>query len=89
MLRIGSELKFSASDLVGYFNCGHLTTLDRKVADGTLAKPKTYDPLLEILQERGAQHEAAYIDHLRDAGLEVTFVEGKGIDKASVAPTLA
>jgi len=89
MLRTGSQLQFSASDLVGHLNYGHLTALDRQLADGTLAKPKTYDPLLKILQERGAQHEAAYIDHLCDSGLEVTFIEGKGIDDDSVASTLA
>lgn len=89
MLKTGSEYQLSATDLVGHLNCAHLTALDRQVADGTLGKPKVWDPLLDILQQRGAQHEAAYLDHLRDAGLAITMIEGKGIDDASVAATLA
>ncbi|TIW45886.1 MAG: TM0106 family RecB-like putative nuclease, partial [Mesorhizobium sp.] len=89
MLRIGSELQLSASDLVGYLNCGHLTALDLQVADGVLEKPKNWDPLLEILQQRGAAHEAAYVDHLRASGFMVAVIEGKGIDDSSVAATIA
>src|SRR5205085_11642682 len=88
MLRIGSELQLSASDLVGHLNCGHLTALDRQVAEGALEKPKIWDPLLEILQQRGAAHEAAYVDHLRASGFTVAVIEGKGIDNASVAATI-
>ncbi|TIX18842.1 MAG: hypothetical protein E5V44_02925, partial [Mesorhizobium sp.] len=87
MLRIGSELQLSASDLVGYLNCGHLTALDLQVANGVLEKPKIWDPLLEILQQRGAAHEAAYVDHLRASGFMVVVIEGKGIDDRSVATT--
>jgi uncharacterized protein len=89
MLRVGSELQLSASDLVGHLNCGHLTALNRQVAEGTLEKPKVWDPLLDTLQQRGAQHEAAYIEHLRDAGLAATVIDGKGIDDTAVAATLA
>ncbi|MER9102647.1 TM0106 family RecB-like putative nuclease [Mesorhizobium sp. M0848] len=89
MLRIGSELQLSASDLVGHLNCGHLTALDLQVADGALEKPKIWDPLLEILQQRGAAHEAAYVDHLRASGFMVTVIEGKGVDDSSVAATIA
>ncbi|MER8600519.1 hypothetical protein NKH09_21915 [Mesorhizobium sp. M1339] len=88
MQRIGSELQLSASDLVGHLNCGHLTALDLQVADGALEKPKRWDPLLEILQQRGAAHVAAYIDHLRASGLTVAVIEGKGIDDGSVAATI-
>ena len=47
------NIVLSASDLVGHLNCGHLTELDMQVANGALAKPKLWDPLLEILRERG------------------------------------
>ncbi|WDZ82065.1 TM0106 family RecB-like putative nuclease (plasmid) [Ensifer adhaerens] len=89
MLRIGPDLQFSATDLVGHLNCGHLTALDLQVADGALEKPKIWDPLLEILQQRGAVHEAAYIEHLEASGLAITVVEGKGVDDAAVAATIA
>ena len=69
MLRIGRDLQLSASDLVGHLNCRHLTHLDLAVANGTLPKPKIWDPLLEILWERGSIHEREYVEHLKGAGL--------------------
>jgi hypothetical protein len=64
MQMVGTSLQLSASDLVGYLNCRHLTNLDRRVADGALKMPSVWDPLLEILWERGAIHERNYIGHL-------------------------
>lgn len=86
---VGTNLNLSASDLVGHLNCGHLTALDRQVAYGTLRKPQIYDPMLEVLQERGAQHEAAYIEYLRQAGHEIVVIDGRGIDEGAVENTLA
>lgn len=77
----------SASDLVGHLNCRHLTALDMEVAEGALAKPKHWDPLLEILQERGRRHEAAFVDHLRDLGLTAVAIPGVDITPDTVAST--
>ena len=55
-------IHLSASDIVGHLNCNHLSALDVQVAKGLLAKPDHYDPLLEILRERGYRHEQTYID---------------------------
>lgn len=88
MQKIGKELQLSASDLVGHLNCGHLTALDRLVADGDLKKPYVWDPFLEILQQRGAQHEAGFIDHLRASGVALIVIDGKGVDGNAVAATL-
>ena len=89
MLRVGEILRFSASDLVGHVDCHHLTTLDVAVARGQLEKPKPYDPLLQILAERGLAHERQYVDHLRQAGFTVVEIEGSGgIDQARVDKTL-
>jgi len=82
MQRIGTSLQLSASDLVGYLNCRHLTSLDRSVADGALKKPSVWDPLLDILWERGSIHEQNYIDHLRKAGHDIVEIHGGGIDQA-------
>ena len=57
MQKLGDSILLSASDLVGHLNCRHLTGLDIAVATGALKKPKVWDPLLEILWERGARHE--------------------------------
>lgn len=47
-------IQLTASDLVGHLNCGYLTNLDLAVAKGELGKPFVWDPLVEVLAERGA-----------------------------------
>jgi hypothetical protein len=53
MRKIGDSIELSASDLVAHLNCRYLTDLDIAVANGALAKPNYWDPLLETLRERG------------------------------------
>jgi uncharacterized protein len=86
---LAGSLQLSASDLVGHLNCRYLTDLDRRVAMGKLPKPSLWDPVLEVLAERGRQHETGYVDHLRAKGLAITAIEGLGVDAAAVAQTLA
>lgn len=78
----------SATDLVGYLNCRHLTDLDRAVAEGSRAKPKTWDPLLEVLWERGAIHEKNYVEHLQASGLDVVRIDGVDISPDAVKATI-
>ncbi|MGQ0582224.1 MAG: TM0106 family RecB-like putative nuclease [Reyranella sp.] len=85
----GNAIQLSASDLVGHINCRYLTDLDLKVAKGLLAKPTYQDPGLDVLIERGRQHEQGYLEHLAARGLAVTLIEGVGVDSASAAATLA
>lgn len=87
MNKVGSTIQLSATDLVGHLNCRHLTQLDLAVVAGELSKPKLWDPLLEVLAERGAQHERGYIDHLKAAGFPVAFVNSVGIDDNAVLET--
>lgn len=87
MQKVEEALLLSASDLVGHLNCGHLTGLDLAVSKGHLEKPAVWDPLLEILWERGARHEHGYVEHLKSQGLAVTVVDGVGVDDAAVART--
>lgn len=89
MLKRGHALQLSASDLVGYLNCHHLTHLDAQVAVGALAKPQVWDPSLEVLWERGAAHEHAYVEHLRSQGLTIVEIEGVGVAEAQVEQTKA
>ena len=88
MLTVGGALRLSASDLIGHLDCRYLTGLDVAVANGTLAKPFIWDPVLEVLAERGALHEQAYIDHLEANGLSVAAINGVGVDPSVVAQTL-
>lgn len=84
----GDEVHLSASDLVGHLNCHYLTALDLAVARGAMAKPSLWDPVLEILVERGEQHEQAYIEHLKSQGHAACVIDGVGIDDAAVNKTL-
>jgi|SRR6185437_7988668 predicted RecB family nuclease len=76
-----------SSSLVGHLNCRYLTGLDVKVANGELAKPKIWDPVLETLAERGEQHEKAYLENIRANGIALTVIDGVGIDATAVAAT--
>ncbi len=89
MEKIGGSFRLSAGDLVGYLNCHYLTALDRAVAEGARAKPRVWDPLLEILWERGSIHEQNYVDHLTNAGLTVVRIDGVDVTDAAVGETLA
>lgn len=84
-----NSLLLSASDLIGHLNCRHLTGLDIEVARGTLPKPAVWDPLLQILWERGARHEQGYVEHLKAQGFDVIVIDGVGVDDDAVAQTCA
>ena len=87
MKKIIDVIQLSASDLVSHTNCSHLTELDLSVASGTLKKPHVWDPLLEILRERGLRHEQEFVDHLREQGLKTVVIEGVDITDDSVSKT--
>ncbi|MDW4499150.1 TM0106 family RecB-like putative nuclease [Sulfitobacter sp. D35] len=80
-------IELSATDLVGHLNCQHLTELDLSVAAGTLSMPKVWDPLLEILRERGRRHEEGFVEHLKSEGLDVVTIDGVDITPDAVAQT--
>src|SRR6188768_3590950 len=66
MHRREGKLIVAATDLVGFLECGHLTNLDRALADGLLDKPKDDDdPVVQLLRWRGEEHEKRYIEMLR------------------------
>jgi predicted RecB family nuclease len=89
MQQVNESVRLSASDLVGYLDCHHLTARDLEVALGKAEKPRPWDPLLEILVERGLVHERQYVQHLRKSGYDVVEIEGPGgIDQTRVDTTL-
>jgi len=89
MKKVGDSFELSATDLVGYLNCHHLAGLDRAVAEGALPKPKVWDPLLQILAERGAAHEQSYVEHLTKDGLDIVRIDGIDVTTTAVAETHA
>ncbi len=82
-------IRFSATDLVGHLNCRHLTVLDVEVAKGVRKKPKIWDPLLEVLRERGALHEEAFLEHLQNRGYGVVQIGGAGLAAKQAEDTIA
>lgn len=88
MKLIADTIILSAQDLVGHLNCQTLTQLDIEVAHQARAKPSHWDPLLDILRERGLRHEKAFLEHLRANGSAITTVPGVDIDDVSVEQTI-
>ena len=66
-----SGLTLSATDLARHLGCRHLTQLDLRRARGELDRPYRHDPAVEVLQQKGLEHERGYLDHLRGQGLRV------------------
>jgi len=73
--RLNGKLVASASDLVGFAACEHLTWLDRKVAVGELEKPQRVDEMLDLLRNRGLEHENEYFAALKAEGLEIVSLD--------------
>jgi len=71
------SIQLSATDLSNHLGCAHLTKLNRLVALGQKNKPDWSDPALVVLAKRGAEHEQAYVNHLRSHGFSVTDLNGK------------
>ncbi|HYD49035.1 MAG TPA: TM0106 family RecB-like putative nuclease, partial [Terriglobales bacterium] len=85
----GSAVRLSASDLSGQLGCRHLTLLDLEVARGNLTAPLWRDPALVVLQQRGLEHEQAYVQHLQAAGCSVVDVASKAAFGAGIERTRA
>jgi predicted RecB family nuclease len=89
MLKVGNTVQLSASDLVGHLNCRNLTELDLAVAKGALAKPRVWNPLLDVARERGLRHEQDYVDDLRAKGFEIETFAGVEFNQAVAATAKA
>ena len=88
MRLVGELLQLSATDLANHLGCVHLSQLDLAVAERRAERPRRRDPIVELLTERGREHEAAYLQHLRAEKLTVAEIHtAPGAD--SVETTLA
>ncbi|MEX2548170.1 MAG: hypothetical protein WD830_10340, partial [Chloroflexota bacterium] len=70
------KLIVSATDLVGFLECGHLTELERAAARGLVPRPNRKDPEVELLRRRGFEHELRYIRE-KLAGKRITSLPDK------------
>jgi len=82
-------LRLSATDLANHLGCVHLSNLNLAVAQGRARRPAHRDdPVTALLEERGREHERAYLRELRRRGNVVAEIAVKpGADGA--AETLA
>jgi predicted RecB family nuclease len=86
MRLVAELLQLSATDLANHLGCVHLSGLNLAVAEGRAERPHRKDPIVELLTERGREHEAAYLRHLREQKLLVAEIR-TGAD--SVETTIA
>ncbi|MFZ5852781.1 MAG: TM0106 family RecB-like putative nuclease [Actinomycetota bacterium] len=77
MYAADGRLVVSASDLVSWLACRHLTGLERQVAWGELARP-TQEGLDNTAARRGDEHEAALLAEMRAAGRSVVDIGAVG-----------
>ena len=66
---------FSATDLVGFLACEHLTALELAGAARLVRRPIRPDPELDVIQQRGIEHERRFLGDLEAAGRRATRIE--------------
>ena len=64
MQKLGDETRFSASDLVNFLECEHLTALDLVDLDTPLQRTKD-DDSAKLIQAKGIAHEARFVATLK------------------------
>ncbi|HET7129628.1 MAG TPA: TM0106 family RecB-like putative nuclease, partial [Gaiellaceae bacterium] len=68
-------LAFSPSDLSAYLACPHLAALSLEVKLGKLVEPTRDYASGDLIRRKGEQHEALYLESLRDAGRSVVEID--------------
>lgn len=75
-IRDGKTL-VSASDLIGFLECEHFTTLSLKDLISPLQRAED-DETARLIQDKGFVHEASYVEQLVARGLRVVKMPQKG-----------
>ncbi len=74
------QYSFFASDVSTYLSCKHATQLHKKYAREGKDIPRHHDPVLDVLIQRGIEHERAYVEFLRARNLTSTDSERKSFE---------
>ena len=74
----GTDLILSATDVSAFLACRHLTTLELAAARGGPKRPHFHDPGMEVLRQRGEEHEQKVLAGYRAAGLDVETIPRAG-----------
>jgi predicted RecB family nuclease len=83
------NVRLSASDLSNHLACRHLTGLDLAVATGDRSAPTWHSPDAWVLQQRGMEHEKAYLNHLEAEGVSICDLRDINDDGKAFAETVA
>ena len=88
MQKRSGELLYSASDIVNFLECEHITTLDLKNLETPLPKAED-DDSAKLIQAKGFAHEANYVERARTRHHSFVNIAdtANGLD-AQVAATL-
>src|SRR5437899_8287563 len=93
MQRTGAGLLLSATDLVAFLECEHLSALDLRVATGLEQIEQTRTDSTELVARKGSEHEQRHLDSLIAQQLEVGTIpsspDGPAARSAAVATTEA
>ena len=66
----------SATDLIGFLACDHLSTLELGRVEGRWERPhRRSDPTVQLMQDRGDAHEAAHLERLRASGRRIVEID--------------
>lgn len=85
MQKNGNDILFSASDLVHFLECEHLSALDKIDLDTPLPRTADDDGAL-VFQARGFEHESSYLSQLSNTGMSIkdlSEVRGSPYTKAA------
>ncbi len=83
------SIRLSATDLSNHLACRHLTTLDLAVATSQRSAPTWNSPDAWVLQQRGMEHETAYLSHLEAQGISIFNTREIGNENEARAETIA
>ena len=86
MQKRGGKLIYSASDLMAFLECQHLTTLNLIDLDTPLDRAAS-DEQIELIQEKGFAHEADFLERLRAAGGNIVELSSEGKPADNIAAT--
>jgi hypothetical protein len=81
----GEPRLLTPTQLSTHLACAHYTQLERKRRAGELQVEFMPDPRLEAMRSRGAQHERAYIDRLRQADSSIVDLRERKDPRATLA----
>jgi predicted RecB family nuclease len=81
-------LSLTATDLSNFLGCRHRTALDMEVAAGTRRRAYFIDPILDVIRQRGLDHEKSYVERLRENGRRIVDLSHLRAHDESLSATL-